>query len=246
VAKIFLECFEVSLGSWVTQIGSSATPVLKGSAKQLSAQAKKSDVLCPDEKSAERMRSSITKAKRAGDTLGGLCTIAAWGLIPGLGSHVQWDRRLDMRIAGALMSIQAIKGVEFGDAFAAATRSGSCVHDSITYRVGAENGGFGRASNNAGGVEGGISTGEPIVVQMAMKPIATLKKPLPSIEMKSKQRLVAGYERSDVCAVPAAAVVGEAMLAIALVTAWQEKFGGDSLSEIQSNWKTYQKYLKKR
>ena len=246
VAKVFLECFDIALGSWVTQIGAARAPQLTGAVKQLAARAEKSDVHCPDEKSAEHMRRAITKAQNAGDTLGGIFSIAAWGLVPGLGSHVHWDRRLDMRLAGAIMSIPAIKGVAFGLGFQAATLAGSQVHDSITYHKGASNGGFGRKTNHAGGVEGGISTGEVILVQAAMKPIATLKKPILSIDMSSKQRSAAGYERSDICAVPAAAVVGEAMLAITLVTAWQEKFGGDSISEIRSHWKTYQKYLAKR
>lgn len=246
VAKALLACFEVEIGSWISQVGPVRMNKPPGNPKQLFQGAEKSDMRCPAAQAAQSMRKAIDQARQAGDTLGGIFTVAAWGLIPGLGSYVQWDRRLDMRIAGALMSIPAVKGVEFGIGFQAAGLPGSSVQDVITYRSGAASGGFGRKTNHAGGVEGGMSTGQPILVHAAMKPIATLRKPLMSIEMPTKQRRAAGYERSDVCAVPAAAVVGEAMVAVELVSAWLEKFGGDSLSEIQRNWKAYQRYLEKR
>jgi chorismate synthase len=182
------------------------------------------------------MHRAIDRAAEAGDTLGGVFTIAVWGLPVGLGSHVHWDRRLDTGLAGALMSIPAIKGVEIGLGFAAARKPGSQVHDPILYRRGR---GFFRASNHAGGLEGGITTGEPLLLRAAMKPISTLKKPLRSVDVRTKQAAAAGYERSDVCAVPAAAVVGEAVTALVLAQAWQEKFGGDSLAEMRANWKHY-------
>jgi len=246
VAKVLLQCFDVQIGSWVVQIGNVRANGIFGAPARIFSRAEKSDVHCPDVEAAKRMRRVIDRANQAGDSVGGIFTVAAWGLVPGLGSHVQWDRRLDMRIAGAIMSIPAIKGLEFGLGFAAASLPGSQVHDIITYRRGAPNGGFGRKTNHAGGVEGGISTGEPISVRVAMKPIATLRKPLMSIDMLTKRRLVTGYERSDVCAVPAAAVVGEAMMAIELVRVWQEKFGGDSLAEMRTNWNAYRRYLAKR
>ncbi|MCD4813064.1 chorismate synthase [bacterium] len=246
VAKVLLAAFGVELGSWVDQIGGIHANLPTGSPARLAKKADQSDTHCPDETVSRKIHTAIDRAQHQGDTLGGVFTVSAWGLVPGLGSHAQWDRRLDMAIAGAMMSIPAMKGVAFGLGFDAAQLPGSKVHDVITYRKGGKNGGFSRRTNNAGGVEGGISTGEPLLVRVAMKPISTLRKPLKSIDMQSKRALVAGYERSDVCAVPAAAVVGEAMLAMELVKKWQEKFGGDSLSEMRANWKTYQRYLDRR
>jgi chorismate synthase len=162
------------------------------------------------------------------------------GLPPGLGSHVSWDRKLDGRLAGAVMSIQAIKGVEIGAGFAAGSLPGSQVHDEIV-REGA---GFGRSSNNAGGLEGGITTGMPLVVRGAMKPISTLMRPLGTVDLRSGERGEAVRERSDVCALPAAAVVGEAMIALVLAQAVLEKFGGDSLLELRRNLEGYREQMR--
>jgi chorismate synthase len=238
VAKQVLRALRIELGSWVCALGGVSFPEPPGSLRRIAMRAERSDVSCPDERAAQKMRAAIDAAKAQGDTLGGVIRLFAEGLVPGLGSHVQWDQRLDMRIAGALMSIQAIKGVEFGLGFAAAALPGSQVHDPIAYRSGK---GFYRDTNHAGGVEGGMTTGEPLQIQMAMKPIATLKQPLPSVHLRTKRPLAAGYERSDVCAVPAAAVVGEAMLAMELLKVVQEKFGGDTLRELRVRYQENQK-----
>lgn len=178
----------------------------------------------------ERMRAKILALAHEGDTAGGVVEVVARGALAGLGSHTQWDRRLDGRIAQAMMSVQAIKAVEIGDGWAAADRPGSAVHDPIAYDASAQR--FARATNHAGGIEGGISNGEPIVVRAAMKPIATLKSALPSADLRSKTAANAAHERSDVCAVPAAAVVLEAMLALVLADCVLEKHGGDSMREL--------------
>ena len=179
------------------------------------------------------MRDAIREAAHAGDTLGGVFEVVAVNVPPGLGSHVSWDRKLDGRLAQALMSIQGIKGVEIGPAFDATKRRGSSVHDPIFYNAGERS--FTRPSNAAGGLEGGITNGMPVRVRAAMKPIATLKRPLPSVDVTTKEPNDAAFERSDVCAVAAASVVGEAMLAFVLADALLEKFGGDSVGELRRN-----------
>lgn len=188
------------------------------------------------------MREAIHAAAHAGDTLGGIFEVVATGVMPGLGSHVMWDRKLDGRLAQALMSIQAIKGVEIGLGFEAARVRGSCVHDAIGYNTATRR--FERPTNRAGGLEGGITNGEPVVVRAAMKPIATLKRALPSVDVRSKEAFAAAHERSDICAVAAASVVGEAMVAIVLADAVLEKFGADSLGELKRNIDGYNKQLR--
>jgi chorismate synthase len=178
------------------------------------------------------MQEAIEEAMRAKDTLGGIIVVAAVGVPPGLGSHVHWDRRLDARLAAALMSIQAIKGVEIGEAFANARLSGTQVHDDIFL----ENGRLVRHTNRAGGLEGGISTGEPIIARVAMKPLATTLTPHRSVDLATGQPAPTTYERSDFCAVPRAAVVAEAMLAWVLADALVDKLGGDSLTEMRPRW----------
>jgi chorismate synthase len=203
------------------------------------------------------MRDLIDRAKKDGDTVGGVYEVVALGVPLGLGSTMNWDEKLDARIAQGLMSCQAIKGVSVGMGFEVASRPGSQVHDPIAYttdpadaasrdreRGRGPSGGFYHLSNNAGGIEGGMSNGEPIVIRVAMKPIATLMKPLASVDLKSKEAFDAVRERSDVCAVPAAAVVGEAILAFVLAQAFLEKFGGDSMEEIRRNYDSYVQYLK--
>lgn len=200
-----------------------------------------SQLLCPDKQAEAAMIKEIDYAKNSGDSLGGVFEIRAYGLPPGLGSHVQWDRKLDSRLAGALMGIQAIKGVEIGLGFEAASVPGSQVHDEIRY---ATESGFYRSTNRAGGIEGGITNGEPVVVRAAMKPIPTLYKPLLSVDIKTKETFDASVERSDVCAVPAACVVGEAVVAWEIANIITEKFGGDSLVELKERFDQWRQRVK--
>jgi chorismate synthase len=203
--------------------------------------ARASDLACADLGAEARMREAIHAASHDGDTLGGVFEVVALGLPAGLGSHVQWDRKLDGRLAQALMSIPAIKGVEIGDGFAAATRRGSLVHDPIGYDAAASR--FTRPSNHAGGLEGGITNGEALVCRAAMKPISTLRRALPSVDISTKQPFDAAFERSDICAVAAAGVVGEAMVLVTLADAVLEKFGSDSMRELLRNVAAYREQL---
>ena len=213
----------------------------------LNAASDASPVRCLDDEAADRMMAAIDEAKENGDTLGGIFEVVATGLPVGLGSYVSWHRKLDGRLAGAMMSIQAIKGVEIGLGFEGARRPGSRVHDPIVRdEAKARSGGIGRASNRAGGLEGGVTTGEPLVVRGAMKPISTLRKRLPSVDLRDGSAGDAAVERSDVCAVPAAAVVGEAMIALVLADAFVEKFGGDSMAEIRRHLDAYVTHLDER
>jgi chorismate synthase len=190
------------------------------------------------------MMGAIDQAKEDGDTLGGVFEVVARGVPVGLGSHVSWDRKLDGRLGQALLSVQAVKGVEVGTAFRGAFNPGSRVHDPIVRAPEKpRTGGFGRDSNRAGGLEGGVTTGEPLLVRGAMKPISTLRKPLASVDLRDGSIANAAVERSDVCAVPAAAVVGEAMVALVLADAFLEKFGGDSIRETRSNFDSYLSHL---
>ncbi|MGC9316961.1 MAG: chorismate synthase [Armatimonadota bacterium] len=198
-----------------------------------------SDVRCADPEVAARMRAEIDLAKERGDSLGGTVEVVADGVAPGLGSHVQWQWRLDSRIGAAVLSIPGIKAVEIGAGWSAAELPGSAVHDPI---VPAEGGGswpFARPSNNAGGIEGGMTNGEPVVVRLAMKPIPTLTTPLASVDVASGEAMEAHAERSDVCAVPAAGIVAEAMLALVLADAAREKFGGDCVADMRAAHEQY-------
>jgi chorismate synthase len=197
-------------------------------------------VLSPE--AEERMRTRIHDLSHRGDTAGGVVEVVARGVLPGLGSHVQWDRRLDGRIAQGMLSVQAMKAVEIGDGWAGADRPGSAVHDPIGYD--AEDRRFTRTSNHAGGIEGGISNGEPVVVRVAMKPIATLRAALPSADLRSKEGAPAAHERSDVCAVAAAGVILEATLCLVLADALLEKHGGDSMTELLRNLRSYREQLR--
>jgi chorismate synthase len=196
-------------------------------------------VRCADPAASAAMVVEIDAAKRDADTLGGVVEVVVHGLPPGLGSHVHWDRRIDARLAGALMSIQAIKGVEFGDGFATAARRGSAAHDEI---VSAKDG-VRRATGRSGGVEGGMTTGEPLRVRAAMKPISTLSRPLATVDVRTGEPAKAIAQRSDVCAVPAAGVVAEAMVALVVADAVLEKFGGDSVAETRRNAEGYRAAL---
>ncbi|MDD4601014.1 MAG: chorismate synthase [Negativicutes bacterium] len=187
------------------------------------------DTGCVDKETELTMKAIIDKAKQAGDTLGGIFEIVVANLLPGLGSHIQWDRRLDTKLTAALMSIPAIKGVELGEGFTYADLPGSLAHDEIFYDTGSD---YYRTTNHAGGIEGGMSNGENIIVRAVMKPIPTLMTPLQSVNIKTNAAVKANTERSDACAVPAAAVVGEAMAAIVLAETVIEKFGGDNMADL--------------
>ncbi|PYM36962.1 MAG: chorismate synthase [Candidatus Rokuibacteriota bacterium] len=242
VAKRLLAEFGITILSHVTELGGiRVAPDLDLPWEEIRRRAEASEVRCADPAAEAEMIVAIDDAKAKGDTLGGVFEVVALGCPVGLGSYVQWDRRLDGRIAQALCAIQAIKGVEFGLGFETARRPGSQVHDEILLDA---QGGFRRASNNAGGLEGGVTNGQPVVVRAAMKPLSTLRTPLRSVDVATKEAVEAVVERSDVSAVPAAGVVGEAMLALALVTPFLEKFGGDSIDEIRRNYRAYQDALR--
>ncbi|MHB1653758.1 MAG: chorismate synthase [Desulfitobacteriaceae bacterium] len=194
-----------------------------------------------DPEAEGKMGKILEEARRSGESLGGVVEIQVLDLPPGLGSHVQWDRKLDGRIAQAVLSVQAIKGVEFGLGFEAGERPGSQVHDPILY---SREGGYSRASNHAGGIEGGMSNGEPIIVRAAMKPIPTLYQPLQTVHMETKEIVQASVERSDICAVPAALVVLEHVIAWTIAEAVLEKFPADNFSELKTAWDAYTAYLK--
>jgi chorismate synthase len=201
--------------------------------------AEASEVRCADDAASARMIDAIKDAQKAGDSLGGVCEVVAWGLPPGLGDHGEWDLRLDGRIAQALMSIQAMKAVEIGLGAESAARLGSAVHDPIHWHSGH----FIRPSNRAGGIEGGNTNGEPVVARVAMKPIPTLARPLASVDLATKQPFDAQKERTDSCAVPAAAVVAEAAVAFVLADALLDKTGGDTLNEVLARLKAYRDEL---
>ena len=240
VARRFLSEFGITIGSHVTRIGDVEATGLDAVGPDLNERADSSDVRCLDSEAAERMRAAIRVAGDAGDTLGGVFEVVATGIPVGLGSHISWDKRLDARIGAAMLGIQAMKGVEIGLGFRAASLRGSEVHDQIERRVERrESGGYHRRRNNAGGLEGGTTTGEPLVVRVAMKPLSSLTRPLDSVNVQTGQPAKAERERSDVCAVPAAGVVGEAMLALVLADAVREKFGGDTLGDMRAAWEAY-------
>ncbi len=231
----------VRVVSVVCQIGTVNWEVPAQWTAELVQAAEGSDVACPCASVAAAMRAAIDAARERGDTLGGVFAVRATGVPPGLGSHVHWDRRLDARLAGALMSIPAIKGVEIGLGFAAAARPGSAVHDPILPGEGAWP--FTRPTNHAGGLEGGISNGEAICLAAAMKPIPTLTRPLPSVNLDTCAPVAAHAERSDVCAVPAAAVVGEAVVCFELARAMLEKLGGDHRDDLVTALAAYRRDL---
>jgi len=251
VAKKFLQAFHITIGSYVIQIGkirvrgtnesSRTLPLNPRTLESLFRKAEKSPVRCPDEQAAKKMTTLIDRIMKSGDSLGGVFEVFATGVPAGLGSYIQWDRRLDGRLAQALMSIQAIKGVEAGLGFEMSKRSGSEVMDEIFYSASY---GFHRKTNNAGGMEGGMTDGMPLILRAAMKPIPTLRRPLRSIDITTKKPVQAAYERSDICAVPAAGVIGEAMVALTITDAFLEKFGGDSMKEIQQHYDSYVHHIR--
>ena len=233
IAKKLLAAIGIDVFAHVVSIGPVEAAKLDLDYAELKTRARASDLACADPDAVARMKAAILETAHAGDTLGGVFEVVATGVPPGLGAHVQWDRKLDGRLAQALMSIQAIKDVEIGDGWEAATVRGSQVHDAIFYDDAGRR--FVRKTNRAGGLEGGITNGQPVLCRAAMKPIATLKKALPSVDVRTKEAFEAAHERSDVCAVAAASIVGEAMVAITLCDAVLEKFGGDSLRELRRN-----------
>lgn len=235
VARTLLHALGIRIFSHVRSIASVEASTEGLSLDEIAERARTSDVATADPEAGERMRKAIHAASHEGDTVGGVFEVVAIGVPVGLGSHTHWDRKLDGRLAQALMSIHAVKGVEIGTGFENARLRGSEVHDPIVFVEGE----FGRTHNRAGGLEGGITTGAPLVCRCAMKPISTVRKGLPSVNVRTKEPEVSHFERSDICAVPAAGVVGEAMVALVLAEAVLEKFGGDSLRELKRNMEAY-------
>jgi len=247
VAKRILAEFGVRIGSHVTAVGGIEAASPRTLPDDLNAAVDDDPLRCLDPDASAAIVEAIDRAKEEGDTLGGVFEVVATGLPVGLGSYVAWDEKLDGRLAQALVSIQAIKAMEIGDGVSAAGRPGTRVHDPIVRDDDrARAGGMGRASNRAGGLEGGVTTGEPLVVRGFMKPISTLRNRLPSVDLRDGSEADAATERSDVSAVPAAAVVGEAMVALVLADAFLEKFGGDSMEEVRRNFEGYVSYLSDR
>jgi chorismate synthase len=233
ICRKLLAAFGVRVGSYVVEIGGVSAdlgdmPLEARIARALS------EMACPDEAATGRMRERVQEIMQARDTLGGVFEVVALGAPPGLGSHVHWDRRLSGRLAQALMSIHAMKGVEIGEAFANARMPGTQVHDEIL----AKEGRLARRTNRAGGLEGGITTGQPLVLRVAMKPISTTLTPLASVDLASGKQAATEYERSDFCAVPRAGVIGEAMVCFVLADALLEKLGGDSIEEMRPRFES--------
>lgn len=252
-AKQLLAPFEIRIMGYIRSIGNVAANLSRLSFNEIYARSEESPVRTADPEAEEKMIALIEECKKEGNTLGGIFEVVVLGLPPGLGSHTQWDRKLDGRLARALMSIQAMKGVEIGLGFEMARRRGSEVHDEIFFDPSKDVSegtprvvptGFYRGSNNSGGTEGGMSNGAPLVARVAMKPISTLMSPLQSVDLRSKRPADASVERSDVCAAPAAAVVGESVVAFEIARAFLEKFGGDSLREVRRNYENYLEQIK--
>jgi chorismate synthase len=242
VAKMLLAEFGIRVLSHVTSIGDVEAATNGLSFGKILALAERSPVRCADPKAAKLMCEAIDAAAAAGDTLGGVFEVIVEGAPAGLGSYTQWDRRIDGELAKAVISIQAVKAVGFGLGFKAAALEGSCVHDGIFYD---RKNLFHRRTNNAGGIEGGMTNGEDIIIRAAMKPISTLMNPLPSVNIKTKKAARAAVERSDICAAPAAGVVGEAVCAIVIADAMTGKFGADSLEEMRRNYDGYMRAIRR-
>ncbi len=239
IARALLATLGVSVRSWVERIGEAGTGPLDPAQADRDAVAA-SDVSCPDESVAVAMRTAIDHAREEGESLGGIIVVCAEGLVPGVGGYAEARTRLDARLAGAVMSIPAMKGVEFGDGFAVGARTGSAVHDEIVLD---ERGRVRRATNHSGGIDGGMTTGEPIMVRLVMKPIPTLMRPLKTIDISTGEVADAARERSDVCAVPAAAVVAEAEVALVLADAYQDLLGRASVVDMQGALAAYRERI---
>jgi chorismate synthase len=242
VCRRLLAEFGIRIASHVTVIGGVESRAERPGFDRMVTIAERSPVRCADPEASKLMCAQIEEAMEARDTLGGVFEVIITGAPAGLGSYAQWDRRIDAKLSAAVMSIQAVKGVGFGIGFEAARRRGSAVHDEIFYD---RKKGFWRRTNNAGGIEGGMTNGEDIVIQAAMKPISTLRMPLASVNIKTKKAVKATVERSDTCAVPAAGVIGEAVCAIEIAGAMIEKFGGDSVREMKRNYAGYREQVRK-
>ncbi len=242
VAKKFLSDFGIHVQSHVIQLGPAKVKNQNIPFSRLNKLADRSPVRILQKNVEKKAMHQINRARETGDTLGGVFEIIATGVPIGLGSHVHWDRKLDARLAHSMMSIQAVKGVEIGQGFENAGKFGSEVHDEIAFN---KKKGFYHLTNRAGGIEGGISNGEPIVVRVAKKPISTLRRPLRSIDIRSKEKISAAYERSDVCALPAASIIGEAICAWVLADSFLEKFGGDFMEEIHKRYQLYLTHIKR-
>ena len=241
VAKQLLGVFGIRVISHVTRVGMVDADVAKLSNDELWERAEQSPVRCADEQATQGMIAEIDRAKSLKDTIGGVFEVRVINAPPGLGSHVHWDRKLDGRLAQALMSVQAVKGVELGMGFETTRVLGSEVHDEIFYSDGA----FYRTTNRAGGLEGSMTTGEDLVIRGALKPIATLMRTIMSVDIETKEAFDSAKERSDVCTVPAAGVIGEAVVAVVIADALQEKFGGDSVDEMKRNYDGYMEQVRK-
>ncbi|HEU5238877.1 MAG TPA: chorismate synthase [Pyrinomonadaceae bacterium] len=242
LAKQLLASFGVEIRSHVIQLGGIPEKPLELTFEQISAIPKDSPLNCADQKVQQRMIELIDRTKAEGDTLGGIFEVVARGAPPGLGSHTSWDQKLDGRLAQAIMSIHAVKAVAIGAGIEASSLPGSEVHDEISYND--ETKEFIRATNRAGGLEGGVTNGEELRVRGHLKPISTLRRALRSIDIDTKQEEKAAFERSDITVVPAAGVIGEAMVALVLAQAMREKFGGDSLGEMKRNFDGYREQLR--
>ena len=241
IAKQLLENFGVRIRSHVIKLGNEPENPLEKSWEEICAISDASPLNCADAEAERAMIELVDRAKAEGDTLGGIFEVVAKNLVVGLGSHTSWAEKLDGRLAQAFMSIQAVKAVEIGEGVANAARFGSGVHDEIGYDEAARS--FTRPTNRAGGLEGGITNGEELRVRGYLKPISTLRKALKSVDIETKQEELAAFERSDTTAVPAAGVIGEAMMAIVLANSMREKFGGDTIEEMRRNFENYQKSL---
>lgn len=246
LAKLFLQQLGIEILSHVIQVGGTR---LQREPKwdEIVSLAARNEVLlnCVDAETEQRMKGEVDAVLRTGDTVGGVFEVVVRNAPPGLGTYAQWDERLDTKLAAAVMSLQAVKAVEIGDGVLAASSAGSKVHDEIGYqRESASYTGFTRASNHAGGIEGGVSNGSDLIVRGYLKPISTLRRPLGSVDFESREPVKAAYERSDVCVVPAAGVAAEAMVAIVIAAAALEKFGGDSMLETLRNFEGYKRQLK--
>lgn len=247
IARRLLAEFGVRIGSHLVHLGGVDAAPSATLPDDLNAAADRSPLRCLDADAERRMIERIDAAKAEGNTLGGICEVVVDGLPVGLGSHVSWDRKLDGRLAAAICSIPAVKGVEMGIGFDAARRTGAEVHDEIEPAPGRTiSGNVRRKTNRAGGLEGGMTTGEPLVLRVAMKPIATLMRPLATVDTRTGEPAGAAAERSDVTAVPAMGVIAEAMCAIVLAGAFGEKFGGDSLGEMRRNYEGYMSRISAR
>jgi chorismate synthase len=240
LAKAFLRALGVEVFSHVTQIGSVRAPERNGVAPADFAGVDESPVRCLDPDASRAMVEEINVLRKRNESLGGVFEVHAFGLVPGLGSHVSWEERLDGRIGLAMMSIQSIKGCGIGDGFDLAGRPGSAAHDEIFYT---DERGYYRETNRSGGVEGGMTTGEPLIVRCAQKPLPTLTKPLRSVDIATREPAEALRERTDSCTVPAAGVVGEAMLAIVLADAYRAKFGGDHIDDVRAAVEAYERRI---